>query len=156
MKNKGFAVLFVGVFGMVSCALSPEEQAKLDAQISACETGGGKAYVGISTVVKCASSAEQTRLETLELECIKSGGTVSYAYGGYYENCQREPSTVINNSVSVSNNAKGSLGRPCANGWIKNSQQKVNGVTTCFWRCDVSESVKTYEQTSGQEGCPLP
>ena len=156
MNVASTAVLFVGLFGMVGCALSPEEQAELEAQVSTCETDGGKAYVGISTVVKCASSAEQTRLETLELECVKSGGTVSYAYGGYYENCQREPFTVINNSVSVSNNAKESGGKPCASGWIKNSQQEVNGVTTCFWQCDVSASIKNYEQTSGRGACPLP
>jgi hypothetical protein len=149
-------VLVVCLFGMVSCALSPEEQEKLDAEISACETEGGKAYVGMSTVVKCASSSEQVRLETLELECVKSGGTVSYAYGGFYENCQRQPSSVINNSVSVSNSTKTSLGKPCANGWIKNSQQDANGVTTCFWQCDVSASVKNYEQTSGRGACPLP
>ena len=150
------ALLMCSLMIVGACALSPEEQAKLDAQISDCETAGGKAYVGVSSVVKCASPAEQDRMEKLELACVESGGTVSYAFGGYYENCQRQPATVINNTVSNSGGIQDSLGKPCASGWIKNSQQEVNGVTTCFWQCDVSASVKNYEQTSGRGKCPTP
>lgn len=150
------ALLLCSLLSLGACALSPEEQQKLDTQISDCEAGGGKAYVGVSTVVKCASPTEQDRLEKLELACVESGGTVSYAYGGYYENCQRQATTVINNSVSTSATTQESLGKSCATGWIKNSQQEVNGVTTCFWQCDVSASVKNYEQTSGQGRCPTP
>ena len=149
-------LLLCSLLTLGACALSPEEQQKLDTQISDCKARGGKAYVGISAVVKCASPTEQDRLEKLELACVESGGTVSYAYGGYYENCQRQPATVINNTVSTSGSSQESLGKPCASGWIKNSQQEVNGVTTCFWQCDVSASVKNYEQTSGQGRCPTP
>ena len=156
MNYTSYALCLYSLLTLGACALSPEEQEALDSQISDCKSGGGKAYVGISTVVKCASPTEQDRLEKLELACVESGGTVSYAYGGYYENCQRQPATIINNTVSTSGSNRNSLGKPCASGWIKNSQQVVNGVTTCFWQCDVSDSVKTYEQTSGQGRCPTP
>jgi len=85
---------------LLSGCASPEDYAKQQAEIVACEESGGTPYVSSSGVMgKCASPREQSRLEQLELACVRAGGEPDYQWRfKYYLNCEQKPEVIINNN----------------------------------------------------------